>query len=139
MPGQAMTHAATELQKAIYVSLSTDAEIADLIGSGSVFDVPPHGAQFPYISFGQTEALDWSTATEEGSEHLFSLHIWSRGTSREHVLAIMDKIHRRLALRPELTGMRLVDLRLQFSEVRYDDDMMLQRGLMRYRALIELN
>ncbi|GHC69317.1 DUF3168 domain-containing protein [Limoniibacter endophyticus] len=133
-----MIRAATELQKAIYAALSADSTIKAELGT-AIYDVPPSGAQFPYISFGQTDVADWSTASEKGSEHLFSLHIWSRDPSRECVYAIMEQVNRRLALRPELSSLRLVDLGLSYSEVRYDDDLMLYRGLMRYRALIELS
>lgn len=133
-----MTAPAAELQKAIFAALTGDAALLSLLGGAKVFDAAPADAAFPYITFGRTTAFDWSTGTETGSEQLLSLHVWSKARGRKQALAIMERCRSMLhdqAL--ELTGHHLVNLRLEFAEVRQDDDLALQRGVMRFRAVTE--
>ena len=48
-----------------------------------VYDEVPLRAEFPYLTFGQTIERDWSTGTEPGQEHTFTLHVWSRARGRK--------------------------------------------------------
>ena len=98
----------------------------------------PRGATFPYVTFGITSDRDWSTGSEPGSEHIVSLHVWSRAAGRHEAAAVLDAIA--IALHdasPPLTGYRLVNLRREFSEVRRDPDGETWHGLVRFRAVTE--
>ena len=56
-----------------------NAAIMDIAGEPPrVFDAVPRGTAFPYIVIGDDKETDWSTATEQGSEHLLAVHVWSR-------------------------------------------------------------
>ena len=130
-------NSAAELQKAIFGALGANAALAALVGT-RVFDHAPANAAFPYITFGRTSVYDWSTGTESGTEQLFTLHVWSKAKGKKEALEIMELARGTLhdaAL--ELEGHKLVNLRLEFSEARYDDRNEAHHGLLRFRAVVE--
>jgi hypothetical protein len=130
--------AAIELQAAVHAALSADAALTARLGGARIYDHAPANVPFPYVTFGRTSVYDWSTGTENGTEQLFSLHVWSKARGKAEALEIMDLIQPRLADQPvPLAEGRLVLMRLDYAEVRYDDDLALYRGLLRFRALIE--
>lgn len=133
-----MTAAALELQKAIFSRLKSDSGLVAELGGDKVYDQAPADVAFPYITFGRTSIYDWSTGTEEGSEHLFTLHFWSKGKGKKQAFDLMEIAGARLhdADLP-LDGFTLVNLRLEFTDVRFDDDLDLHHGMMRFRAVIE--
>jgi len=133
-----MTAAAADLQRAIFSTLEADATLLGLIGGPKVYDRAPPNQPFPYLTFGRTSIYDWSTGTENGSEHLFTLHIWSKAKGKKETLEIMEVARTRLdggAL--ALDNHHLVNMRLEFAETRYDEDLSVHHGLLRYRAVIE--
>lgn len=132
-----MSAAAIELQKAIFAALAGDAALAALLGGAKVFDRAPPDVHFPYVTFGQTGVYDWSTGTESGTEQLFTLHVWSKAQGKKETLDIMEAIRTRLESPPALETRHLVALRLDYSEARYDEDLLIHHGLMRYRAIID--
>lgn len=133
-----MTAAATELQKAVFATLSGDATLAGMLGGGKVYDHAPASVAFPYITFGRTSVFDWSTGTESGAEQLFTLHVWSKGQGKKEALEIMERARTLLDDAPlALDDHHLVSNRLEFSEVRYDDNLSVHHGLLRFRALTE--
>lgn len=133
-----MTQSAAELQRAIFAALGGDAPLVGLLGAAKIHDHAPAHVEFPYITFGRTSVFDWSTGTESGDEQLFTLHIWSKAQGKKQTLAIMERVKALLHDAPlELTGYHLVSIRLEFSEARFDDDLSVHHGLMRFRALVE--
>lgn len=134
-----MSSAALELQKAVFSALAGDAALAAALGgTARIHDHAPASVAFPYLTFGRLETSDWSTATEDGHEHVFTVHAWSKARGKAQVLAIMaaigDVLH---DAAPGLAGHHLVNLRLEFEEVRFDDDIDVHHGLMRFRAATE--
>ena len=130
-------NSAAELQKAIFEALAANGALAAMVGT-RVFDHAPANAAFPYITFGRTSVYDWSTGTESGTEQLFTLHVWSKAKGKKEALEIMEIARATLhdaAL--ELEGHSLVNLRLEFSEARYDDRNEAHHGLLRFRAVVE--
>jgi hypothetical protein len=130
---------ALELQKAVFAALSQDAELSALTGGARVFDRVPAHTPFPDVTFGRTSRYDWSTGTESGVEQLFSLHVWSKAQGKAETLAILERIAALLDDQPlQLDGHALVSMRLEFTEVRYDEDLAVHHGLARFRALVEV-
>ncbi len=128
---------AAELQKAIFAALGANAVLAGLVGT-RILDHASANVPFPYITFGRTSVYDWSTGTESGTEQLFTLHVWSRSKGKKEALEIMEQVRETLhdgVL--ALDGYALVNLRLEFSEARYDERNEAQHGLMRFRAVME--
>lgn len=133
-----MTAPANELQKAIFEALSDDTALTALLGGARIFDHSPASIAFPYITFGRTSIYDWSTGTESGSEQLFTLHVWSKAKGKKETQDIMELAKTRLhdqAL--ALDGHALVNCRLEFAEARYDEDLAVYHGLLRFRAVTE--
>lgn len=130
--------AALELQKAVFGALTSDAALTDAIGAGRVHDHAPAELAFPYITFGRTSVYDWSTGTEDGNEHIFTLHAWSKAKGKAQALEIVTMIRRVLHdAGLAMTGHRLVNLREEFEEVRYDEDHAVYHGIIRFRAVTE--
>ncbi|WP_420959903.1 DUF3168 domain-containing protein [Brucella sp. IR073] len=134
-----MTSASLELQKAIYLALLDDFALRAKLGGPKIYDHIAASASFPYVTFGQTAVYDWSTDTERGDEHLFTIHVWSRAGGRKQVLEIMEMIAARLRdSAPTLNGHRLVSLALQYQQARNEDEQDGYHGLLRYRAVTEV-
>jgi hypothetical protein len=131
--------AAAELQKAVFAALTGDAALIALLGGEPrVYDHTPAHVAFPYITFGRTSGFNWDTGTENGQEHLFTLHIWSNAKGKAESLALIEAIQTRLHDAPlTLTGYALVNVRQEFSESRFDEDLAVYHGLVRFRAVTE--
>jgi hypothetical protein len=135
-----MTSPAAELQKAIFTALGSDTALTAALGENRIFDQAPANVAFPYITFGRTSVYDWSTGTEKGTEQLFTLHIWSKAKGSKETLEIMEMARWVLDDKSlPLDGHHLVNLRLEFAEARYDDDLAVHHGLLRFRAVTEAN
>ena len=133
-----MNASANDLQKAVFAALSGDAAIVVALGGPKVIDHAPANVAFPYITFGRTSIYDWSTGTEVGSEQLFTLHVWSKAKGKQEAQNIMELARARLHDQPlALDSHALVNCRLEFAEVRYDDDLAVYHGLLRFRAVVE--
>jgi hypothetical protein len=133
-----MTSPAVDLQKAIHGLLTADAALVAKLGGQKVFDATPPNQAFPYVSFGRTSIYDWSTGTESGTEQLFTIHVWSKAKGKTETLEIMESIRQLIdAAPPELDDHALVNLQLEFAEVRFDDDISVHHGMLRFRAVME--
>jgi len=128
---------AAELQKAIFEALSANAMLVSLVGE-RILDHAPANVAFPYITFGRSTVYDWSTGTEDGSEQLFTLHVWSKAKGKREVLAMIELARATLHDQPlELETHRLVNIRVEFSEARFDEDQSVHHGVLRLRAVTE--
>lgn len=133
-----MMSAAWALQQSIFMALSGNATVTGLLGGARIFDDVPRGAQFPYVTFGQSMMRDFSTGSEEGREHVVTLHVWSRAAGRKEAHEIIDALREALHdASLTLTGHRLVNLRYELSEARRDPDGETYQGIVRYRAVTE--
>jgi hypothetical protein len=133
-----MTAAATDLQRAVFAALGGDVGLAAMIGGNKVYDYAPPKAGFPYISFGRSNAFDWSTGTEAGSEHVFTLHVWSQAKGRKEALAVMERVRALLEdASLALDQHNLILLRLEQTDIRFEPDVLAHHGTMLFRALVE--
>lgn len=132
-----MTAASADLQKAMFAALTGNAALVALMGGARIFDRAPTDAAFPFVTFGRTSVFDWSTSTEDGLEHLVTLHVWSKAKGRKEAFAILDAVRAALGTPLSLDGQHLVNFRFEFSEVTFDDDISVHHGLLRLRAVTE--
>ena len=133
-----MASAGLALQRAIHAALAGDGVLVGLLGGPQVFDDAPQATGFPFVTLGATTERDWSTATEDGAEHIVTLHVWSRKAGRKEAREIMEAMKGVLHDRPlAVDGHRLVNLRHEFSEARRDADGETYHGIVRYRAVTE--
>jgi len=126
------------IQRGIYQALANSTNVPIFLGGAWIYDDPPQAANLPFVSLGQTELRDWSTGTEDGAEHLLTLHVWSRAGGKKQVHEIIDAI--RGVLHDQhfaLPDHHLVNLRHEFSEARPDPDGDSFHGIVRYRAVTE--
>lgn len=133
-----MPSAAWALQQSVFSALAGNATLVALLGAPRVYDDVPQATPFPYVTFAQSQARDWSTGTEDGAEHILTLHVWSRAKGRKETHEIMDAVRAALHDQPlGLTAHRLVNIRHEFSEARRDPDGETYHGIVRYRAVTE--
>lgn len=133
-----MTSPVAEVQEAIHGALAGDAALVALLGGARIYDHAPANVPFPYVTLGRTSVYDWGTDTESGTEQLLTLHIWSKARGKKEAHALMDAVAGRLHDSGlALNGHALVNLRLAFSDVVFDDDLSVHHGMLRFRAVTE--
>lgn len=132
--------AANLLRAALHAALSTDAALTAALGGARIHDEPPAGAELPYVTLAEGRVNDWSTATEEGEEHLLTLHVWSRQGGHREAQAIAGLVRDAAEkLAPALPGHRLVNLRAISIETRREGGGKSYRAVIRLRAVTEPN
>ena len=133
-----MAHASAELQTSVFRTLTTDPALLSLLGGPKVFDRVPERANFPYLTLGRTTVVDWSTGTEDGAEHILTLHVWAKGGGKAETYQIMDQVTNKLHdAHLSVTGHSLVNLQLQFAEARQEPESSTYHGILRFRAVTE--
>lgn len=133
-----MASASLALQTAIVAALRASAGVTGLVAADRILDHVPQGTRFPYVTLGQSSERDWSTGSDEGREHILTLHVWSRAAGKREVHEIMGAM--RVALHDQplaLAGWRLVNLRHEYSDARRESDGETVHGLVRFRAVTE--
>ncbi|MGD9783894.1 MAG: DUF3168 domain-containing protein [Hyphomicrobiaceae bacterium] len=126
------------LQRALYQSVRTNADVLSLLGGAKVYDDTPQRTDFPYVTFGRSVVRDWSTGTDAGHEHVVTLHVWSRSAGRKEAWQIMGAIQASLHDQGlAVEDHHLVNLRHEFSDVRREPDGDTYHGVVRFRAVTE--
>jgi hypothetical protein len=126
------------LQQAVFAALSADTQLTALIGPGRVFDDVPQGTPLPYVTLGRIASQDWSTGSEDGTEHVFTVHVWSAARGKKQAHEVLGAIRAALHDQPlVLAGHSLVNLRHERSEVRRDTDGETTHATARFRAVTE--
>ena len=124
------------LQKALYETLSGDTALTALVTG--IFDHVPQEQDYPYVTFGDYTATDWSTNTTSGIEYLLTLHVWSREGGRRQATAICENIYRLLhdaAITVPLH--KLVLIRMTSSTITVENDGATYHASMRFKAMLE--
>jgi hypothetical protein len=133
-----MSTAAVALCAAIHDALAADAPLTSQLGGAKVYDEIPRAAVFPYVTLGEAEVSDWSTATESGEEHQLTLHAWSRQGGHREAHEITGALLQALDDAPlSLTDHRLVNLRFTLANIRREPDGRTYRAVVRFRAVTE--
>ncbi|MDE3017264.1 MAG: DUF3168 domain-containing protein [Pseudomonadota bacterium] len=126
------------LQEAVYAALTGDATLMALVSG--VFDRPPEGTAFPYVTLGESTGSDWSSAATVGMEHHFTLHVWSREGGRKQSASIMERLHTLLhQANLSITGQTLVMMVFSASEIVLENDGWTYHGKMQFHALLQAN
>ena len=127
-----------ELQKAIYSALTGDSALMAMITG--VHDHVPQDTAFPYVTIGESTAVDWRTVGHDGMETTLVFHVWSRERGHREVKQILAELHRILH-RANLTvpGHVLGFLRYGFSQTSQDPDGATYHGIANYDALTHEN
>jgi hypothetical protein len=130
--------APADLQQALFLRLKSDATLSALLGGAGLVENPTRNVAYPYVTCGQTCAFDWDSGSENRDNQLITFHVWSKAHGEAETLAIMKAIEDRLANAALVVGPRgETRLSLEFTEARYDEDLLVYHGLLRFRALTE--
>ena len=127
------------LRSAIRSAVLNDPVITAAV-NGSFYDGAPRDAIFPFVTFGDVSLRDWSTGSDRGLEHQFTLEIWSLQPGNGETLNIGDRLLTfLLSATLKLQGFQLIDLRFVSFEARREANGRFAKGRMRFRAITEEN
>jgi len=122
------------LQSSIYSALNVSA-ITTTLACG-VYDEVVEGNSYPFITLGEETAIDYSTNNLVGAETTINIHIWSRYKGSKQTKQIMDKVHDLLHdVSLTVSGVNLINLRFEYSDIMRDPDGITRHGVMRFRAI----
>ncbi len=130
--------AASELLTAIHARLTEDAELLGMIGEDGIRDRLVTGRKLPSVLIGEVVSNDYSTSTERGEEHLFSLEIWIDAGGRKQAQLVASLLHSLLqdaAL--DLGPYHLVSLLHVRTQSRREAKTKLYVAELRFRAVTE--
>jgi hypothetical protein len=133
-----MSTAAAALRAAIHTALNADGALNALLGGPKVYDEPPRGAAFPYVTLGDARVSDFSSGNEPGEEHQITLHGWSRQGGHREAHLIAGALLQALDDAPLApAGHHLVNLRFALADIRREADGRTYHALVRFRAVTE--
>ena len=122
------------LQSSIYSALDVSA-ITTTLACG-VYDEVVEGNSYPFITLGEETAIDYSTNNLVGAETTINIHVWSRYKGSKQTKQILDKIHDLLHdVSLTVSGVNLINLRFEYSDIMRDPDGITRHGVMRFRAI----
>jgi hypothetical protein len=101
-----------------------------------VYDEVVEGNSYPFITLGEETAIDYSTNNLVGAETTINIHVWSRYKGSKQTKQILDKIHDLLHdVSLTVSGVNLINLRFEYSDIMRDPDGITRHGVMRFRAI----
>lgn len=124
-----------ELQVAIVTALKAAPALCD----GRIYDNPPTGAAFPYITVGDDQVLDDSNSCAEGWEAYPDIHVWSRpaAKSKLEMKGLAAAIVTRLSALDGVAGFIVVSARLETFRSFRDPDGITEHGVVTMRYLLD--
>jgi hypothetical protein len=129
----------TALLAAMRAALMEHADVQAALGDPArVYDDPPAEAIFPYATLGRMESRPADASGGEASEHVVTLHAWSRYGGRAEALDVIAAL--RAALHNAsltIDGRRLILMLASFSDVFRSGDGRTTHGVLRLRAITE--
>ena len=127
------------VQTALISALRGHTEVQAALGSPArVYDMPPGEVTFPFAILERAEARPWGGGPDEGHEHSLSLHVWSRYGGARECKTILAAMQTALHDQPlTLSGHRLVNLRVTYSDCFRAPDGRTHHGVLRLRAVTE--
>ena len=133
-----MPAATVALRSAIHDALIADSALTAVLGGAKVYDEPPRGAEFPYVTLGEARVTDASADDAPLQEHQLTLHAWSRQGGHKQAHAITGALLAALDDAPLApSGHRLVNLRFAIADIRRESDGRTYHALVRFRAVTE--
>ena len=127
----------SNVQKAIFSTLSADSTLDSLIGNNKILDDVPQGTGYPYVQIGEETTIDAGVKDADAQEYTLTVHIWSRYRGNKETKEIAERIYTLLHNSAiSVTGASLANIRNEFFTVLVDDDGLTRHGVMRFRAIV---
>ena len=124
------------LQEAIYAALTGDTTLMAMLTG--VFDRPPQGTAFPYVTIGESAGSNWSTKTTGGMQQVVTLRIWSRQSGRAEAANVMTRLHELLHnVSLNVSGQTLVSIIFKDSAIVLQNDGWTYQGIMKFQAKLQ--
>lgn len=109
------------LQKAIYEKLLGNSQLVAVVGG--IFDNPPQGEIFPFITLGDVSAGDVSSLESSIAEYRIGIDVWSREAGHKQTADIMDLVYATLHQSSiTVSGKSFVSMRFVSSSIQLEDD-----------------
>jgi len=122
------------LQSTLYSALNVSAITSTL--SCGVYDEVIEGNSYPFITLDEETVTDYSTKNFVGAETTVNIHLWSRYKGSKETKQIMDQVHDLLHdVSLTVTGVNLINLRFEYSDILREPDGITRHGVMRFRAI----
>jgi hypothetical protein len=127
------------LASAIIAAARADDSVKTLVGNPArVWDEPPAGAPYPYVTLGRMESRPADSSETEAIEHGVTLHVWSRHGGRAEAMDIIAALRARLHNASlSVSGRRLVLLLTSYTDLFRAGDGFTTHGVLRLRAITE--
>lgn len=133
-----MSYSGWDLQKAIYTTLNAVSEITDKVSA--VCDHVNQNTEFPYIEIGESTSQPWDTQTSYGTEHDFTVDIWSRSKGSSETKELCQLVYSALHHKDlAVENNQLVSLLNTLTDVDIDPDGLTYHGVMKFKALTQSN
>ncbi|WP_246688534.1 MULTISPECIES: DUF3168 domain-containing protein [unclassified Mesorhizobium] len=118
--------------------LKTDRSLSQLLGGTGLLEHASDKAAFPHVTYGRTSAFNLESGADNDNDQQVTFHVWSKTQGDAETRLIMDSLRKRLDGAAFSIGSRdRTLLSLEFAEARYDEDLAVHHGLLRFRALTE--
>lgn len=126
------------VQKLVVDTLKADVAVAALVGA-RVYDQPPSGAMFPYVSIGPSDTVPVSGDCKRLSDETVQIDVWTSNQGRKLTAkricgAIYDALHE-FDGEPEAGA--LIELRVISVRVFSDQDPAVVHGVVTVTAQME--
>lgn len=135
-----MASPSVELQDAVLTRLKADPAVDALVGD-RIYDMPPEGVLFPYLSFGPSDLIpdDDAVGCMVVSRHSLQIDVWDRSQGRiwkakEIAEAVKKSLHRFEAV---LATHRLILMEVERAVTFLDADGITGHGVVSLVAVIE--
>ena len=134
-----MSGSSWALQQAIYAELCASADVQSVLGDPPrIYDAVPRAALFPYAVIGDGQENDFSTATEQGSEHILAIQVWSRGQGHREAKQLAETLRAVLdGAALTVSGQTLIDIRFQSADYARQNDGETWAARLKFRAVTE--
>ena len=128
---------ALDVQTAIYDKLVASSELAAL-ATGGIHDHTPQDTPYPYVVIGDDIGTQIDTDDSLDSDHIATIHVWSRERGRTETKEIQQSIGKALHRQPlTVAGATFTDTQLQNAESFLDDDGLIRHGIQRFNVMID--
>lgn len=133
-----MTDVTLDLHAAVYDALIANTLVGSLVDD-RIYDRPPKGATFPYVSFGPVNALTDDADCITGYEVAMQIDVWSRAAGSVEAKQVADAVRRALVGDGglDLTDNALVVLVHRVTRVMRDPDGITTHAAINFTALVE--